>query len=71
MSKYECTQNLKVNTGFMGFYTAFLAGKTYNLVSENNNGIILINERGREHNLNHHYWPLYFNEIDDLDFNIL
>ncbi len=71
MSKYECKQNLKVNRGFMGYYIAFKAGKTYDLITEDMNGITLINERGREHNLNHSYWPLYFNEIDDLDFNIL
>ena len=71
MSTYECTKNLKVNKGFMGYYTAFIAGKTYELKTEDNNGITLINERGREHNLNHNYWPIYFNEIDDLDFNIL
>ena len=70
MSKYECKQNLKVNRGF-SYYNAFLDGKTYNLVSEDNYGIILINERGREHNLTHKFWPIYFNEIDDLDFNIL
>ena len=70
MSKYECKLNLKVNKGFSS-YTAFLAGKTYNSVSEDNNSIILINERGREHNLTHKFWPIYFNEIDDLDFNIL
>ncbi len=70
-NKFECTKNLKVNHGFMGYYIAFYAGKTYDTIPEDNNGITLRNERGREHNLSHTYWPLYFNEIDDLDFNIL
>lgn len=71
MSKYECKRTLRVKKTFLGYYTAFIDGKTYDLITEDRNSITLLNERGNDHILDHSYWPLYFNEIDNLDFNIL